>query len=92
MAELTLQIHDYIACMRKLHAADAARREYTHVMVCSVDTDVVAIAVAKFQYNFLSKLWIEFGVGKHLNYLPAHDMFRSIGVAAKYTSEHYTFI
>ena len=40
--------------MRKLHAANAARRGYTHVMVCSVDTDVVAIAVAKFQYIFLS--------------------------------------
>ena len=68
MEELTLQIHDYIACMRKLQAADAARRGYTHVMVCSVDTDVVVIAIAKFQYIFLSKLWIEFGVGKHLKY------------------------
>ena len=48
-------------------------------MVRTVDTDVVAIAVAKFQYIFLPKLWIEFGVGKHLKYLPAHDMFRSIG-------------
>ena len=65
MAELTPQIY-YIACTRKLHAADAARRGYTHVIVCSVDSDVVAIAVAKFQYIFLSKLWIEFGFGKYL--------------------------
>ena len=33
----------------------------------------------KFQYIFLSKLWIEFDVGKHPEYLPAHKMFRSIG-------------
>ena len=78
MAELTSQIY-YLACTKKLHAADAARRGYTHVIVRTVDTDVVVIVVAKFQYIFLSKLWIEFGVGKYLKYLPVHDMFRSIG-------------
>ena len=30
------------------------------------------------QYISLSELWIEFGVGKHLQYLPAHDISRSI--------------
>ena len=48
-------------------------------MVRTVDTDVVVIAIAKFQYFSLSELWIEFGVGKHLKYLPAHDISRSIG-------------
>ena len=51
----------------------------THVMVRTVDTDVFSHRIAKFQYIFLSKLWIEFGVGKYLESLPAHDMFRSIG-------------
>lgn len=62
-----------------LHATDAARRGYTEVMVRTVDTDVVVITVAKFQYLSLSELWIEFGVCKHLKYLPAHDISRSIG-------------
>ena len=48
-------------------------------MVRIVDMDVVVNAVAKFQYISLSELWIEFGVGKHLKYLPAHDISRSIG-------------
>ena len=48
-------------------------------MVHTVDTDVVVIAVAKFRYISLSELWIEFGVGKHLKYLPAHDISRCIG-------------
>ena len=39
------------------------------VMASTVDTDVVVLAVAKFRYIFLCKLWIEFGVGKHLKYL-----------------------
>ena len=78
MSELMSQIY-YLSCMEKLHATDAARRGYSHVMVRIVDTDVVVIAVAKFQYFFLSRLWIEFGVGKYLKYLSAHEMFRSIG-------------
>ena len=48
-------------------------------MIRTVDTDVVVIAVAKFRYISLSELWIEFGVGKHLKYLPAHGTSRSIG-------------
>ena len=48
-------------------------------MVRTVDTDVVGIAVAKSQFLSLSELWIEFGVGKHLKYLPAHGISRSIG-------------
>ena len=87
ITEPTLQIY-YLACMKKLHAADATRRGYTHVMVRTVDTDVVVIAVAKFQYIFLSKLWIEFGVDKHLKYLSAYEMFRSIGQEEDTRSSH----
>ena len=62
-----------------LHVADAVRHGYTKVMARTVDTDVVVIAVAKVQCLSLSELWIEFGVGKHLKYLPARDIYRSIG-------------
>ena len=69
MAELPPQIY-YLACTKKLPAAGAARsvaarRGYTHVMVRTVDTDVFSHRIAKLQYIFLSKLWIEFGVGKY---------------------------
>lgn len=58
MAELTPQIY-YLACMKKLDAADAARRGYTHVMVGTVDKDVVVIVVAIFQYIFF---YLSFGL------------------------------
>ena len=48
-------------------------------MVRTVDTDVVVIAVTKFQYISLTELWIEFGVGKHLKYLPVHNISCNIG-------------
>ena len=56
-----------------------ARRGYTKVMVRTVDTDVVVIAVAKFQYISLTELCIEFGVGQHLKYLLMHGISRDIG-------------
>lgn len=54
-----------------LHVADAARRGYTKVMIRTVDTDIVIIAVAAFQHIF--------GVGKHLRYLSVHDISCSMG-------------
>ena len=51
MSEVTSQTY-YLSCMKKLHAADTARHGYSHVMVRTVDTDVVVIAVAKFQYFY----------------------------------------
>ena len=68
----------YLAPMKKLRAADAARRKHTNVMVRTGYMDAIVTAVVKFQYFFLSKLWIDFGLGKHLKYLPAQDMFHSI--------------
>jgi len=78
-ADLSPCTHEEADTRLLLHAAGAARCEYTKVMVRTVDTDVVVNAVAKFQYLSLSELWIEFGVGKYLKYLPAHDISRSMG-------------
>ena len=78
-AHLSLCRHEEAHMRLLLHATDTARRGYTKVMVCTVDIDVVVIAVAKNQYISLSELWIEFSVGKNLKYLPPHDISRSIG-------------
>ena len=78
-ADLSPCMHEEAYTRLLLHAADAARRGYTKVMVRTVYTDVVVIAVAKFQYISLSELWIDFEVGNNLKYLPAHDISRSIG-------------
>ena len=43
------------------------------VAIRSVDTDVVVLAVANFQFLQLTELWIEFGVGKYYCFIPAHS-------------------
>lgn len=48
-------------------------------MIRTVDTDVVVIAISFFAQLRLSELWISFGVGKYLRYLPIHRISREIG-------------
>ena len=43
-----------------------------------VDTDVVILAIAMFQHCGIEELWIEFGSGKNLRYLPVHLLARNI--------------
>lgn len=62
-----------------LHAADAAKCGFKKIMLRTVDTDVVVIAVATFNDLALSELWVAFGVGKHLRYLPVHVIASSLG-------------
>lgn len=62
-----------------LHAADAGKCGFTKVMLRTVDTDVLVIAIATFHELALSELWIAFGVGKHFRFMPVHDIASSMG-------------
>ena len=48
-----------------LHAAHAARNGHSKVVLQTVDTDVVVLAISQMHNLHLSELWLEFGVGKH---------------------------
>ena len=47
-----------------LHAANASQSGMGKVMIRTVDTDVVVIALGMFSLLNLSELWISFGTGK----------------------------
>ena len=56
-----------------LHAKDAARKGFSELTIRTVDTVVVVLAV--HAYHFLKvKIWVLFGTGKNLRYIPAHDI------------------
>jgi hypothetical protein len=59
------------------HAAELCPR----VLVKTVDSDVVVALGAFHRIHDLQKLWLKFGVGKHLNYayIPIHEIATSIG-------------
>ena len=49
------------------------------LMLRTVDTDVVVLAIAFFHELPLSELWVAFGVGKHLRHVPVHVIASSMG-------------
>ena len=62
-----------------LHAADAAKSGFQKIMIRTVDTDVVVIAISAFQDLEVTELWVAFGTGKHLRYVPVHIIANAMG-------------
>ena len=62
-----------------LHAKDAAEKGHRRIMLRTVDTDVVDLAVSTVVSMENTQLWIAFGTGKHLRYIPAHEIATSLG-------------
>ena len=78
-SELSLCNHEEADTRLLLHAADAAKCGFEKLMLRTVDTDVVVLAIAFFHELPLSELWVAFGVGKHLRYVPVHVIASSMG-------------
>jgi hypothetical protein len=64
-----------------LHAADAAKQGSKKILLRTVDTDVVVIAIASMQQLVdVDELWIAIGVGRYFRYIPAHAIADAIGL------------
>ena len=58
-----------------LHVKDPMNCGFTLVMIRTVDTDVVVLAVARFQgLPNIEQLWIAFGTGNDFRYIPIHEI------------------
>ena len=64
-----------------LHVADSVRNGLKKIMVRSVDTDVVVIAISIIHKVDVSELWLAFGTGKSFRYISAHGIAQTIGRA-----------
>jgi len=62
-----------------VHVKDMAQQGYTKVMIRTVDTGVVVIAVAKFLQIDLKELWVAFGTGKNYRHIEVHQIVSGIG-------------
>jgi len=62
-----------------LHAAECAMQGFNTVMIRTVDTDVMIIAISMFQHLGISELWIAFGSGKNFRYVPIHEIANQLG-------------
>ena len=62
-----------------LHVSDAVNHCYGRVMIRTVDSDVLVLAIAAVQHLSINELWLAFDSGKSLRYLPAHEMAGALG-------------
>ena len=62
-----------------LHAAHAARHGHSKVVLRTVDTDVLVLAISQMHNLPLLELWLEFSVGKHYRVIPIHSISTRIG-------------
>ena len=62
-----------------LHMADAVNDGYQKVLLRTVDTDVVVLAVMAAAKIDIQELWVAFGTGKHFRYIPAHQIALALG-------------
>ena len=60
-----------------LHAAHVGKSEMKKVMIKTVDTDVVVLAISFFSECSLDELWVEFGSGKYHRYISIHVLHKA---------------
>ena len=63
-----------------LHVAHAVQHGHHRILVRTIDTDVVVLAVMVAErFLAIKELWIAFGVGKNLRYIAAHQIAAHLG-------------
>ncbi len=71
--------HEEADTRMMVHVADAAASGYSSILIRTVDTDVVALAVAVVDKIEVSEVWIMFGTGKNQRMLPIHEISKKLG-------------
>ena len=63
-----------------VHVADAAK-QYNSVIICTVDSGIVVLAVHVFAHltSSLTALWVAFGTGKSYQLIPVHSICTALG-------------
>ena len=62
-----------------LHVNDIDKKGLKKIILMTVDTDVVIIALQVFYSLDVDELWIEFGVGKNRHWIPIHRCAFNLG-------------
>ena len=57
-----------------IHAFDAARKGSQKLLIRTVDTDILVLAIAYVERLGVQELWVAFGTGKKFRYLAAHEI------------------
>ena len=66
------------------HAFHAYKQGHRKLMVCATDTDVVVIAIAVASLLENCEIWVAFGYGSKLRYIPCHQIATNLGSDASW--------
>ena len=66
-----------------LHASHASQQGYDRVLLQASDTDDVVIAAAMAREIHTHELWVSFGKGQSLRYIPFHTVAERLGNASQ---------
>lgn len=61
-----------------LHLEDVVKAGYSKVVIRTVDTDVLVLAVKAVRCVDITELWVAFGVGDSFRYLAAHEIAQAL--------------
>ena len=78
-ADLAPCNHEEADTRMMVHIKDSVSQGYDKILVRTVDTDVVVLAVATCQKLSISEIWVAFGTGKCQRYIAVHEIVKSLG-------------
>ena len=79
VSQLTPCNHEEADTRLFLHCRHAVMNGLKSLMISTVDSDVVVLAVHYFEQLQLNQLWIKFGVSKNKKFIAIHEMSTSLG-------------
>ena len=64
-----------------LHVKDMTQQGHTKMVIRTVDTDVLVLAVSVYEQlqKEMEELWVDFGAGKNRKFFPIHETLEHIG-------------
>ena len=81
LSNLTLCNHEEADTRVFLHVKDMAQQGHTKMVIRTVDTDVLVLAVSLYEQlqEEMEELWVDFGAGKNRKFFPIHETLEHIG-------------
>ena len=71
--------HEEADTRMMVHVADAVDKGHNSIIIRTVDTDVVVLAVAAVHTLGIKEIWVSFGTGKNHRILPTHRYASALG-------------
>ena len=79
MANLAPCMHEEADTRIFIHAADGISNGLQHIVIRTVDTDVLVLAISYYNRLDCQDLWVAFGTGKSFRYINAKIIAQSLG-------------